>query len=154
MTYELLKFIHIIGACVLFGTGIGIAFFMFWAVRQGDIQTIAGVSKIVVVADYLFTATAAALQPITGLMLVYLVGYSLDDLWVWGSLVLYVLIGVCWIPVVFMQKQMRDLALNSIEMSQPLSDHFNILYRRWFLLGWPAFIMMMLIFWLMIAKPV
>lgn len=170
MSYFLLKYIHIFGACILFGTGLGIAFFMFCAVRRfarsqqhvsdhevyhrlRELALLVGVCDIVVLADYIFTLTAAIVQPITGLLLVYDVGYSLFDHWVMVSLGLYIFIGICWIPVVFMQIEMRDLARQALKESQVLSPRFHQLYWRWFLLGWPAFLSILAIFALMIDRP-
>ena len=111
--YEIVKVLHILGAAVLFGTGIGIAFFMFIADRRGDIAGIVATTRIVVLADFLFTATAAVLQPITGALLVEFTGGSFGDSWVAGSLILYVVIGACWLPVVWLQMRIRDLAVDA-----------------------------------------
>ena len=154
MSYLLLKYLHIMGACVLFGTGLGIAFFMFSAVRTKDVQAIAATSQIVVKADYLFTLTAALIQPLTGALLVWQAGYEFLDLWIAVSLALYIIIGLCWIPVVFMQLEMAKLAQSSANNESTLPTRFFQLYRRWFILGWPAFISMLTIFALMIFKPV
>ena len=153
MSYLLLKYLHVLGAAVLFGTGLGIAFFMFAAVRSRSVSAIAAVAKIVVVADYVFTASAAVLQPVTGALLVWQAGYGFLDFWVITSLGLYVLIGCCWIPVVFMQIEMSRLAHQALAKDEPLPDRFFVLYRRWFALGWPAFGAILVIFWLMIYKP-
>jgi len=153
MSYLLLKYAHVLGSALLFGTGLGIAFFLFSAVRTNNVAGIAHTTKTVVVADYIFTLTAALLQPITGGLLVWQGGYDFFDLWVMASLGLYVFIGVCWVPVVFMQIEMRDLAKRADLQNQPLPERFFTLYQRWFFLGWPAFIAILLIFWLMISKP-
>ncbi len=154
MSYLLLKYLHIMGACILFGTGLGIAFFMFSAVRTKDVQAIAATSQIVVKADYLFTLTAALIQPLTGALLVWQAGYEFLDLWIAVSLALYIIIGLCWVPVVFMQIEMAKLAHSSANNESTLPPRFFQLYRRWFILGWPAFISMLTIFALMIFKPV
>lgn len=145
---------------MLFGTGMGIAFFMVVAVRLAGAGAtgerpaeVALVCRIVVLADYVFTTTAAILQPVTGLLLVWQVGYSLLEFWVWGSLLLYVFIGLCWMPVVSMQIEMKRLAVEAAADGTALPPRFYELYRRWFMLGWPAFAAMLVIFWLMIAKP-
>ncbi|MBO6548415.1 MAG: DUF2269 domain-containing protein [Rhizobiales bacterium] len=154
MSYFVLKYLHILGACVLFGTGMGIAFFMFFAVRSKSVEVIASVASLVVLADYIFTLTAVIVQPITGALLVLDVGYSFYDHWVLLSIALYIFIGFCWIPVVFMQIEMKDLALKASGTSNALPERFHTLYRRWFILGWPAFLSIMIIFVLMIEKPV
>src|SRR5262245_30233634 len=110
LDYFLLKFVHVIGAAVLLGTGSGIAFFMLAAHRSGDVAFIARTASVVVLADYLFTASAVVLQPITGYLLTYVLGIELTQGWVAASLVLYVVAGVFWLPVVWIQSQMRDLA--------------------------------------------
>ena len=149
-----LKFAHVIGASVLFGTGAGIAFFMFWADRSGDVQTIAATARIVVVADFLFTATAVIIQPLTGFALAYIKGYDFFEPWILISLGLYVVIGACWIPVIFLQIHMRDEAQKALTGTLPLSARYHRAMRWWLWLGWPAFLGTLGIFWLMIARPV
>jgi uncharacterized membrane protein len=149
-----IKFVHVLGAAVLFGTGLGIAFFMWMAHRTGDIATIAGTAAIVVVADTVFTATAVVVQPISGALLAWSIGYSLLDGWVAVSLILYVVVGLCWLPVVFIQTRLRDLARAALAKSAPLPDAYDRLYRIWFWLGWPAFAGVIAIFALMIWKPI
>jgi uncharacterized membrane protein len=151
--YLALKFLHVVGAAVLFGTGLGIAFFQFRANRKESPAAIAATLRTVVIADYLFTATAAVLQPMTGFALAQLQGISLGESWIAASLALYVLVGLCWLPVVAIQIKMRDLAEGAAEAGGPLPPRYQALARIWFWLGWPAFLSMLAIFWLMIAKP-
>ncbi len=149
-----LKVLHVVGAAGLFGTGLGIAFFQFRANRGESPAAIAATLRTVVIADYLFTATAAVVQPVTGLLLVHLRGYALGQSWIAVSLALYVLIGLCWLPVVVLQIRMRDLAEAAAAAGAPaLPPRYHALARVWFWLGWPAFLSMLAIFWLMIAKP-
>jgi uncharacterized membrane protein len=152
--YLALKWLHVIGAAVLFGTGLGIAFFQLRANRNEGPAAIAATLRTVVIADYLFTATAAVLQPMTGFALAQLQGISLGESWIAASLALYGLIGACWLPVVYLQIRMRDLAEAAVAARQPELPHtYRRLSRMWFWLGWPAFLSMLAIFWLMIAKP-
>ncbi len=151
--YFALKLVHILGAAVLFGTGLGIAFFMWMADRTRDAATIAATARIVVVADFAFTATAVVVQPLTGAALVETVGYSWSESWIAVALALYVLAGVCWLPVVFIQIRMRDRAIEAARSGIPLAPEYRRLFRIWFALGWPAFIAVMLIFADMIWKP-
>jgi uncharacterized membrane protein len=153
MLYPALKYLHVIGAAVLLGTGAGIAFFMLIAHLTGRAVLIAGVARIVVLADFVFTATAAALQPVTGLLLVWVLGYSFGETWIWVSIVLYVVTGACWLPVVRIQMRMRDLAESAVAGNHALPAAYHRLFRTWFVLGIPAFTAVMAIFWLMIAKP-
>ncbi len=151
--YLLLKYLHIIGASVLFGTGAGIAFFMLMAHRTGEPRTIAAVARIVVVADYLFTATAVVLQPVTGVALAWQLGYSLTEGWIVLSVVLYVVTGAFWLPVVWMQARMRSLAAEAAARGLPLPLAYHRLFRTWFAFGFPAFAAVAAIFWLMISRP-
>jgi uncharacterized membrane protein len=153
LTYLALKFLHIIGAAVLLGTGAGIAFFMLLAHRTGDAGIVAGVARIVVIADVLFTATAVLVQPITGTLLAWIVGYSLLDGWILLSIGLYLLTGAFWLPVVWMQMRMRDLAIKAAREGTPLPPEYHRLFRLWFAFGFPAFAAVLAIFWLMIARP-
>jgi uncharacterized membrane protein len=153
MTYFVLKFVHVIGAAVLLGTGAGIAFFMLLAHRGGNPVVIAGVARIVVIADLLFTATAVVVQPITGVLLAWNVGYSLYEAWIFWSIILYLVTGAFWLPVVWMQMQMRDLAVRAVRDNAPMPRAYHLLFWWWFAFGFPAFAAVTAIFWLMIAKP-
>ena len=147
------KLIHILGATVLFGTGLGIAFFMVMAHRTRNPAVIAHTAGVVVIADALFTASAVIIQPVSGAFLAWAIGYSLWESWIVASLALYVLIGICWLPVVWIQAQMRNLARKAAAEGSELSARYDRLFRIWFVLGWPAFIGVIAIFALMIFKP-
>lgn len=153
LTYLVLKYLHVIGATVLLGTGAGIAFFMLLAHRTGDAGTIAAVARMVVTADMLFTASAVVLQPVTGALLALWHGYSLTEGWIVLSFALYLVAGAFWLPVVWMQIKMRDLAKQAYASSQPLPAAYHRLFRWWFAFGFPAFGAVLAIFWLMIARP-
>ena len=118
MLYFVFKYLHVIGASVLLGTGAGIAFFMLLAHRTGDPRVVAGVARIVVIADFLFTATAVVLQPITGVALIHYVGYGFGEHWIVLSIALYLITGAFWLPVVWMQARMRDLAAAAVAARQ------------------------------------
>ena len=149
----LLKLAHVLSGAVLFGTGLGIAFFMVWANRTRDARTVADVARIVVTADWLFTATAVVVQPLTGVVLVGLQGYGLLEPWLVATYALYAFTGACWIPVVAMQMRMASLARAAADAGEPLPRAYARLYRRWFLLGWPAFSAVVAIDARMLAKP-
>ncbi|WP_404924875.1 DUF2269 family protein [Mesorhizobium sp. ORM16] len=153
MLYFVVKYLHVIGAAVLLGTGAGIAFFMLLAHRTGNAATIAAVARIVVVADFLFTATAVVAQPITGVALAWQAGYSLREGWIVLSIVLYVVTGLFWLPVVWMQMEMRNLATHAATSGDPPPERYNKLFRLWFVFGFPAFAAVLAIFWLMITRP-
>lgn len=150
---ELLRLAHVIGATVLLGTGAGIAFFMVMAHRTRDPATIAHVAGTVVVADTIFTATAVILQPISGAWLAHEVGWPLDEPWIVLSLSLYVLTGLFWLPVVFIQIKLRNLARASAATGRTLPARYFRLYRIWFACGFPAFFSVIAIFWLMLTRP-
>nr|CAD6437886.1 hypothetical protein REQ54_04333 [Rhizobium sp. Q54] len=153
MVYFLLKFVHIIGATVLLGTGAGIAFFMLLAHRTGNAATVAAVARIVVIADFLFTTTAVILQPITGVALAWHAGYSLTEGWIVLSILLYLFTGAFWLPVVWMQLEMRNLAVYAASAGKDLPPRYHSLFRLWFIFGFPAFAAVLAIFWLMITRP-
>lgn len=151
--YFILKYLHVLGAIVILGTGTGIAFFMLMAYRSGDVAYIARTAATVVVADFLFTASAVIVQPLTGLALMNFTSASPAEPWLAASLSLYVVAGLFWIPVVFMQIEMRNLAGAAAERREELPPRYFALFRRWFLFGIPGFGSVMAILWLMIAKP-
>ena len=151
--YYVLKFLHVIGATVLLGTGAGIAFFMLMAHRTGKTAVVAEVARIVVIADYVFTATAVVAQPITGILLARTVGYELTEGWIVASIGLYLFTGAFWLPVVWMQSRMRTLAREAAASGNPLPPGYHRLFRWWFAFGFPAFAAVVAIFWLMIARP-
>lgn len=148
-----LHWIHAIGACVLLGTGAGIAFFMVMAHRTGNAALIAHTARIVVIADWVFTASAVVLQPITGALLAQALGWSWSEGWLVLSLALYVVTGCFWLPVVWMQTKMRDLAAEAVRTNAPLPERYYRLYRAWFACGFPAFFAVLAILWLMLMRP-
>lgn len=150
----LLRWAHIIGATVLLGTGAGIAFFMVMAHRTRDPHIIAHTASIVVIADWLFTASAVLAQPITGFLLAREMGWPVTEGWILASLALYVFTGLFWLPVVWIQHQLRDLARHAARDGTALPPRYYRLYRIWFACGFPAFIAVLTILWLMISRPV
>jgi uncharacterized membrane protein len=151
--YLIVKYLHVLGAIVILGTGTGIAFFMLMAHRSGDPAFIARTAATVVIADMLFTLTAVLLQPVTGGLLMALSATTLAERWLVMSLGLYAVAGLFWIPVIFMQIEMRNLARVALAQRQPLPPRYFALFRRWFGFGIPGFGSVMLILWLMVAKP-
>ena len=152
--YFFVKYLHVLGAIVILGTGTGIAFFMLMAHRSGDAAFIARTASIVVIADMVFTLTAVLLQPVTGGLLMMLSSTGFTELWISASLGLYAAAGLFWVPVIFMQIEMRDLARAAAAGNAALPPRYFALFRRWFLFGIPGFGSVMLILWLMITKPV
>lgn len=152
--FTIARWLHVLGATVLIGTGAGIAFFMVMAHRTRDARLIAHVASTVVVADFLFTASAVVIQPLTGIWLAVLVGWPLDTPWLLVSSALYLLIGAFWLPVVRIQMRMRDLAREAAAASDPLPVAYHRLYRAWFACGFPAFAAILVIVWLMLERPV
>ncbi|ABQ32561.1 MULTISPECIES: DUF2269 family protein [Bradyrhizobium] len=151
--YFLVKYLHVLGAIVILGTGTGIAFFMLMAHLSGQAAFIARTAGVVVIADMLFTLSAVLLQPISGGTLMWLSSTSLSERWLTTSLVLYALAGLFWVPVIFMQIELRDLARAADADAQPLPPRYFTVFRRWFICGIPGFGSVMAILWLMIAKP-
>lgn len=151
--YLLARWLHILSSTVLFGTGIGTAFQMVWAMRTGKVETVHSVASGVVWADWLFTTPAGIAQPLTGLWLIYIAGYSFVEPWLLATYALYVLAFICWAPVVHLQIRIRDLAGAALATGAPLPDDARRLYRIWFALGWPAFAALAGVFWLMVSRP-
>ena len=150
---DLLLYLHVLGAMVLMGTGIGIAFFMAVANRGGDPARIAPVSAIVVLADTVFTAPAALLQPVTGTLLALDRGWPLTEPWLLAAVALYLVVGAFWLPVVWMQIRLRDMARAALAEGRPLPAAYHRLYRLWFASGIPAFAAMLAIIALMLTRP-
>jgi uncharacterized membrane protein len=152
--YFLLKFAHVVGATVILGTGGGIAFFMLMAHRSGNAEFIARTARLVVLADMIFTAIAVIVQPITGYLLMRQTGETFGESWIAVSLALYLVAGAFWLPVVWIQARLRDLARAAAEAGTPLPPLYHRLFRIWFLFGFPGFGAVLAILFLMIAKPV
>lgn len=150
---DVLRWMHVVGACVLLGTGAGIAFFMVMAHHTGDARLIAHVAGTMVVADFLFTGTAVVVQPITGYLLALRLSWPLTEGWLALSLLLYVITGLFWLPVVWIQIRLRDLARGAAGRGEGLPGSYYRLYWTWFACGFPAFTAVLAIIWLMLAKP-
>lgn len=153
MSYLLLKWIHILSATVLFGTGVGSAFYMFAANRSRDVAAIRFATKYVVIADWMFTTPAVVIQLATGLAMAHIAGYPLTDTWLLWSLALYGFAGACWLPVVWMQIRMRDMAGAALASGTPLPERYWRFDRWWIALGSLAFPAVVVVFWLMVVKP-
>jgi len=152
--YFAIKTLHIISATILFGAGIGIAFFMIRSWFTADIQNKLYAAKNTVLADTLLTLPAVIIQPVSGIALMEMAGFNWGDLWVKLTLVIYVLVGLCWLPVVWIQIQLRTLCQHATTTKTPLPKRYYTLFKLWFILGWPAFIGLIVVFYLMVAKPV
>ena len=148
--YEALKVLHILGTVLIFGTGIGTAFFLLMAYRTRDLDAIRVTTRHVVVADWLFTAPAVIAQPITGALLMRMLGMRVDSAWFVAVVALFVLTGLCWIPVVAIQYRLRNLA-SAAKTYADLPAVFHHLMRWWIALGVPAFVAVMLIVVLMVT---
>lgn len=153
MEYLIVKWLHILSSTLLFGTGIGSAFYMLFASLSRDVRAIAVVSRYVVLADWIFTSSTIVLQPLTGFYLIHLAGYPLSSSWIMWSIGLYFFAGACWLPVVWMQLRMRDMAIAAARDGGELPALYWRYLRNWVLLGIPAFFALVIIFWLMVAKP-
>lgn len=148
------KWLHILSSTVLFGTGMGTAFFMWMAHRSDDPSLIAGVGRLVVLADWLFTLPSGLLQPLTGAVLIGLAGYDPHASWLMVTYGLYAVALSCWLPVVRLQISAQKLAALAVAGGTPLPPLYYAKMRAWFILGWPAFISLVAIFALMVTKPV
>lgn len=151
--YLVVKWVHILSSTLLFGTGIGSAFYLLVSTWRRDPAVVAAVARIVVVADMLFTATTAVLQPLSGLWMVHLTGMPLDQRWLQWSFWLYGLAIACWLPVVWLQVRLRDIASAAAASGRSLPKSYDRLFAWWLALGVPAFFAFLAIFWLMVAKP-
>ncbi len=152
-SYSVYKWVHIISAFLLFGTGLGSAFYKFMSDWSGNIQAQAVTARHVVLADWLFTTPTVFIQPITGFLMLHELGLSFLEPWVLLSLILFVIAGACWLPVVWLQIQMQKMAEVAVATGEALPARYHRFARIWFVLGWPAFIAMLLVVWLMVAKP-
>jgi uncharacterized membrane protein len=151
--YLVVKWIHVLSSAILFGTGLGSAFYMFVASRGGDPRTVYFVARWVVVADWVFTTTTIVVQPVTGLWLAHVAGFPLASAWIAWSIALYLVAGACWLPVVWMQLRMRDMARVAMEQGTSLPARYHAFLRAWVGLGIPAFLALVVVFYLMVAKP-
>ena len=152
-TYLLLKWAHILSSVLLVGTGFGTAFYLYFTNRTRNVQAIAEVAGLVVKADLWFTTPAVIIQPITGYWMMTLMGNSFTQTWLAWTLGAYLLAGVCWLPVVWLQLKMRDMAVVAANTDASLSKQYWDYANYWEWLGYPAFIAMLGIYWLMVFKP-
>ena len=151
--YVLLKFIHIVSSTLLFGTGLGTAFFMWMTHRTGNIVAIANSARLTVLADWLFTTPAVIVQPLSGVLLMRAAHFPASSSWLVAGIAAYLLAGACWLPVVGLQLRARNLAAQALRDGTPLPPQYYRCMRWWFALGWPAFVAVIGAFWLMTAKP-
>ena len=152
-TFSLLELLHILGAMVLFGSGLGIAFFMVAASRSGNVALIAGTARIVVIADIALMATAFVLQPITGLGMAHIAHIHLWQSWIAISLGLYAVIGLLWLPGFWLRLQMREMAATALAAGTPLPERYRQFMRLWYWCGAPGFVAIITILYFMVTQP-
>lgn len=153
MDYMIVKWIHIVSSTLLFGTGLGSAFYMLFTSLTKDTRATAIVVRYVVLADWLFTTPTIILQPLTGFYLVHLAGFPLTSRWIVWSIVLYLIAGACWLPVVWLQLRMKAMAQSAVDNGIPLPEQYWSYLKIWAILGIPAFFALIIVFYLMVAKP-
>lgn len=154
--YLTLKWLHIVSSVLLVGTGLGSAFYMFFTNRSGNLQAQAVVTRLVVRADWWFTTPTVFIQPATGLAMAAMAGLPWSTPWLAVSIALYLVAGACWLPVVWLQLRMRDMATQAAQGAQGdgvLPPRYWIYARWWEALGYPAFVAMAVVFYLMVNKP-
>jgi uncharacterized membrane protein len=154
MSYINVKTLHILSMVLLFGTGLGSAFYKWMADRSGNVAHIAVTNRHVVLADWLFTTPTVIFQPLSGLWMLHMVGLPWTAPWIVASLVLYGIAGVCWLPVVVLQIRMQRLADIAVATDAPLPAAYWRMARVWFWLGVPAFVAMVLVVVLMVGKHI
>lgn len=152
MSYLLLKYLHILSMVLLFGTGLGSAFYKWMADRSRNVAHIAATNQHVVLADWLFTTPTVIFQPVSGIWMLQVSGIPLDTPWVAATLALYLLAGACWLIVVGLQIRMRNLARRAALSQTDLPARYWRDARLWFWLGVPAFMAMVAVVFLMVFK--
>jgi uncharacterized membrane protein len=153
MDYLAIKWLHILSATLMFGTGFGTAFYMFFTNRTRNVAAIAEVTRLVARADWWFTTPSVIVQPLSGLWMIHLAGYPLGSRWIVWSMALYALAGACWLPVVWLQLRMRDMAATAARDATALPERYWRYEKIWTALGFPAFGALLIVYWLMIHKP-
>lgn len=153
MDYLAIKWLHILSATLMFGTGFGSAFYMFVGNRSGNLQAIAVITRWVVKADWWFTTPAVIIQPLSGYWMIRLAGFPMTSNWIVWSLALYALAGACWLPVLWLQLKMRDMAQLAAAGGTALPAPYWRFEKIWVALGIPAFGGLLIVYWLMIHKP-
>ncbi len=151
--YLWVKWAHILSATVLFGTGLGTAFHMLATHLRGEVGAIAAMTRNTVLADWLFTASSGVVQPLTGVLMIHMAGYDPFESWLVATYALYVLAGACWLKVVQLQYRMRKFAIRASERGEPLAEEYHSAMKLWFILGWPAFVSLAIVFILMVMRP-
>jgi uncharacterized membrane protein len=151
--YFVIKTLHILSSTILFGTGIGIAFFMLRSYFTDNIQEKLYAARGTVLADYIFTLPAVIIQPATGFWLVWQGGYEWMSLWLSATYAIYIVAGLCWLPVVWIQIQLKNMTIDAAQTGEALPPRYYKLFKIWFVLGWPAFIGLVAVFFLMVMKP-
>ena len=153
MDYLIAKWLHILSSTLLFGTGIGSAYYMLMTSLKRDPVAVASVVRFVVIADWLFTTTTIVFQPLSGLYMMHLARIPLSTPWIVWTFVLYLVAGACWLPVVWIQIRMRRMADQAVARGEPLPPKYFVCLKVWIALGIPAFLALVVVFWLMVAKP-
>lgn len=154
MEYLIIKTLHILSAILLFGTGLGSAFYKLFTDLNGNLEAIAVTNRLVVKADWLFTTPTVIIQPLTGFWMLHMAGLTLNQYWLTLSIGLYLFAGACWLPVVVLQIKMRDQSHQCLQRGSALPANYYRQLKIWTALGVPAFLAMIAVTALMVIKPV
>ena len=152
-TYLTLKALHILSSVLIVGTGFGTAYYLFFTNRLGRVSSIADVARLVVRADWWFTTPAVIFQPISGLWLAHMAGWPWTTPWIVLSIALFAITGACWLPVVWLQVRLAKMAEQAAANNEALPERYWRYAQRWEWLGYPAFIAMLGVYFLMVLKP-
>lgn len=152
-TYLFVKALHIMSSVLMVGTGFGTAYYLFFTNRIGRVSSIADVARLVVRADWWFTTPAVIFQPLSGIWLAYVAGWPLTTPWLLWSIGLFIMTGACWLPVVWLQLRLAKIAREADDRNEALPAIYWRYARYWEWLGYPAFIAMLGVYFLMVMKP-
>lgn len=81
-----------------------------------------------------------------------MMGWPLVSPWSVAVWSLFILTGACWLPVVVIQIRLSREAERTTSVAA-LPVQFHRWFRWWYTLGIPAFTMVIIIFYFMVAKP-
>ncbi len=151
-SYYVMKYLHILSAVIMVGTGFGSALYVFFANRSGSLTVQHFANSMVVRLDWYLTTPTVIIQPLTGWWLIQHVGWQWNSAWLMSAYILYLLIGLAWLPVVWLQVKMYRCTAQALRLNTALDERYIIYQRYWERLGYVGFSGAIVVFYIMVSK--
>lgn len=152
MLYDLAKFLHVTGVAMLMGNITVTAIWKFFADRDGRPEVLGFAQKLVTYTDWSMTFWGVILLMASGYYMAISADFNLRQGWLFWSQVLFVLAGMIWLLLI-VPIQMKQARLAKAFSAADVGEEYRALSKRWLVWGLTSTVPLVIVTWLMLAKP-